>query len=127
MRDFGQGSIGMSNTWSIKPTIEILSPMTIPTRCNHKFNNDENMYSPWFKGSRSLSDEILYTNVRGSSRITLTRVDNDQITDEILSKTFLCMQPGDSSQLELFMTTDGKTVLGQTVISPTFASQSSNH
>lgn len=126
--DFEQESIEPSSntTWSIKPTIEILSPVSIPTRTSLKLNNDENWYSPWFKGNRSLSDEILFTNVRGSPRITLTRVDNDQITDEILSKTFLCMEPGDSSQLDLFITTDGKTVLGQ-AISTTMSLQDFKH
>lgn len=108
--EFSSIKMENSNEEITEPSIETVHPKatTIPIL-------SRNLYSPWFKGNQSINDEILNMNVRGSARITATRLDNDQITDSILSSTFLCMQPGESSQLELCMTNDGKPVLGQTL------------
>ncbi|KAL1465566.1 hypothetical protein WDU94_005123 [Cyamophila willieti] len=101
-----------------KPCIksaQVSSPIPIPSR---------NMYSPWIKANRRLSDEISNINVREfskttsrkSSKIKSTRVDNDQITDAVLNSTFLCLQPADTSRLTLLMTDDGQPILGQALI-----------
>uniref|UniRef100_A0A8D8ZBZ5 Protein FAM102A n=1 Tax=Cacopsylla melanoneura TaxID=428564 RepID=A0A8D8ZBZ5_9HEMI len=90
-------------------SVQVSSPIPIPSR---------NMYSPWIKANRHLNDEILNINVRESSKITSTRMDNDQITDAVLNSTFLCLQPADTSRLTLLMTDDGQPVLGQALIIP---------
>ncbi|KAI5755061.1 uncharacterized protein LOC103506451 [Diaphorina citri] len=130
MEDCDEENIDISNK-QIEPVRAISSPIPIPTmKSKMKIQNNFNMYSAWFKGNRYLNDEILNMNVRDSSRIKSTRLDNDQITDNILSSTFLCMQPADRSQLQLFVTEDGKPVLGQTLNSPVVShlglTQSSN-